>query len=235
MSPRALWIALALSLVVNVFVVGAAAGLIFGRAFASPSGPGPHPNPLMAAAERLDPDASRPAHVMHSEKLTLGFSGRNVLTDITVSLARGSITALIGPTGSGKSTFLRSVGTAQLMMQAGMFVTADAFTANVRSGIFTHFTREEDATLTHGRLDEELTRMSTLVDHILERTVCSSVLYLDLEIAIPEIVAPAHQIEGEHNETTRARAGGNVGQQLPPNGGGEVLDATDGIDTVEGR
>ena len=46
------------------------------------------------------------------------------------------------------------------MMQAGMFVTADAFTANVRSGIFTHFTREEDATLTHGKLDEELTRMN---------------------------------------------------------------------------
>ena len=46
---------------------------------------------------------------MHSENLTLGFSGRNVLTDITVALPRGSITALIGPTGSGKSTFLRTL------------------------------------------------------------------------------------------------------------------------------
>jgi len=55
MSPRALWIALALSLVVNVFVVGAAAGLFFGRTFAPHPGPGPRPNPLMAAAERLDP------------------------------------------------------------------------------------------------------------------------------------------------------------------------------------
>ncbi|HEY3889730.1 MAG TPA: periplasmic heavy metal sensor [Caulobacteraceae bacterium] len=53
MSSRALWIALALSLVVNVFVIGAGAGLFFGRTFAPH--PGPRPNPLMAAAERLDP------------------------------------------------------------------------------------------------------------------------------------------------------------------------------------
>ena len=55
MSPRALWIALVLSLVVNVFVIGAGAGLIFGRAFGPPPNAGPRPNPLMAAAERLDP------------------------------------------------------------------------------------------------------------------------------------------------------------------------------------
>ena len=55
MSPRALWIALVLSLVVNVFVIGAGAGLIFGRAFGPPPNTGPRPNPLMAAAERLDP------------------------------------------------------------------------------------------------------------------------------------------------------------------------------------
>ncbi|HEY5009265.1 MAG TPA: periplasmic heavy metal sensor [Caulobacteraceae bacterium] len=55
MSPRALWIALALSLVVNVFVLGAGAGLFFGRTFAPHPGPGSRPNPLMAAAERLDP------------------------------------------------------------------------------------------------------------------------------------------------------------------------------------
>jgi phosphate transport system ATP-binding protein len=46
---------------------------------------------------------------MHSKSLTLGFSGRTVLSDINVALPRGSITALIGPTGSGKSTFLRTL------------------------------------------------------------------------------------------------------------------------------
>ncbi|MGD0748900.1 MAG: phosphate ABC transporter ATP-binding protein [Acidimicrobiales bacterium] len=46
---------------------------------------------------------------MQSIDLNLGFSGRTVLADINVSLKRGSITALIGPTGSGKSTFLRTL------------------------------------------------------------------------------------------------------------------------------
>ncbi len=46
---------------------------------------------------------------MEAVNLTLGFSGRTVLSDIDVSMRRGSITALIGPTGSGKSTFLRTL------------------------------------------------------------------------------------------------------------------------------
>jgi phosphate transport system ATP-binding protein len=61
------------------------------------------------AIKSLDPDAARPADVMHTHGLTLGFSGRTVLADINVALKRGSITALIGPTGSGKSTFLRTL------------------------------------------------------------------------------------------------------------------------------
>jgi len=61
------------------------------------------------ALKALDPDAARPESVMESMKLTLGFSGRVVLADINVKLKRGTITALIGPTGSGKSTFLRTL------------------------------------------------------------------------------------------------------------------------------
>ena len=61
------------------------------------------------ALQSLDPDAERPESVMEAVKLDLGFSGRTVLADVNVSLKRGSITALIGPTGSGKSTFLRTL------------------------------------------------------------------------------------------------------------------------------
>ena len=46
---------------------------------------------------------------MQSIDLKLGFSGRVVLSNLNVQLKRGSITALIGPTGSGKSTFLRTL------------------------------------------------------------------------------------------------------------------------------
>ncbi len=61
------------------------------------------------ALKSLDPDAARPECVMESINLNLGFSGRIVLGDVNVELRRGTITALIGPTGSGKSTFLRTL------------------------------------------------------------------------------------------------------------------------------
>jgi hypothetical protein len=73
---------------------------------------------------------------------------------------------ITGANSGGKSTFLRSVGVAQLMMQCGLFVTARAYRANVTRVIFTHFLREEDASMTSGRLDEELRRMSAIVARI---------------------------------------------------------------------
>jgi hypothetical protein len=77
-----------------------------------------------------------------------------------------SLIIITGANSGGKSTFLRSVGVAQLMMQCGMFVTADNYGASVCAGLFTHFIREEDSTMTSGRLDEELRRMSLIADQI---------------------------------------------------------------------
>jgi len=71
-----------------------------------------------------------------------------------------------GANQGGKSTFLRSVGVAQLMMQAGMFVAATRMHANVCDGVFTHYKREEDTTMQSGKLDEELARMSAIADQI---------------------------------------------------------------------
>jgi DNA mismatch repair ATPase MutS len=69
-----------------------------------------------------------------------------------------------GANRGGKSTFLRSLGQAQLMMQCGMFVAAASYGASTCDGLFTHFKREEDSTMRSGRLDEELARMSEIVD-----------------------------------------------------------------------
>ena len=77
-----------------------------------------------------------------------------------------SLIVVTGANEGGKSTFLRSIGTAQMMMQAGMFVTSQSLRANVTSGVFTHFKRQEDATMTHGKFDEELARMSAIADFI---------------------------------------------------------------------
>ena len=74
---------------------------------------------------------------------------------------------ITGANQGGKSTFLRSMGLAQLMMQAGMFVGAASFKANVCAGVFTHYKREEDETMESGKLDEELRRMSAIARQLI--------------------------------------------------------------------
>lgn len=73
---------------------------------------------------------------------------------------------ITGANQGGKSTFLRGIGLAQLMMQCGMFVPAEAFCANLCPRLFTHYKRQEDATMQSGKFDEELSRMSEIVDRL---------------------------------------------------------------------
>jgi phosphate transport system ATP-binding protein len=61
------------------------------------------------ALKALDPGRERPASVIVSEDLTLSFGPKTILSDVNMAFTRGTITALIGPTGSGKSTFLRTI------------------------------------------------------------------------------------------------------------------------------
>lgn len=77
-----------------------------------------------------------------------------------------NLTLITGANQGGKSTFLRSIGLAQMMMQSGMFVPAIEFQANISDGIFTHYRRKEDPTMKSGKLDEELERMNTIVESI---------------------------------------------------------------------
>jgi len=77
-----------------------------------------------------------------------------------------SLVMITGANQGGKSTFLRSVGLAQLMTQCGMFVGAQSLRVNVCEGVFTHYKREEDETMESGKLDEELARMSAIASHV---------------------------------------------------------------------
>lgn len=94
--------------------------------------------------------------------LTLRLEGRAVGNDVTADGKQ--LVMITGANQGGKSTFLRSVGLAQLMMQCGMFVGAAQLSANVSTAIFTHYKREEDTAMQSGKLDEELGRMSRIVD-----------------------------------------------------------------------
>jgi DNA mismatch repair ATPase MutS len=96
--------------------------------------------------------------------LALSLKQRVVGNDVTAY--DKELVIITGANEGGKSTFLRSVGLSQLMMQSGMFAPAESFSSNVCDGLFTHYKREEDVTMKSGKLDEELSRMSDIVDNI---------------------------------------------------------------------
>jgi len=82
-----------------------------------------------------------------------------------------SLVMITGANQGGKSTLLRGLGLAQLMLQSGMFVGAQAFRADLCTGVFTHYKREEDTTMEGGKLDEELRRMSEIADQITPNSI----------------------------------------------------------------
>jgi hypothetical protein len=93
---------------------------------------------------------------------------------------------ITGANRGGKSTFLRSVGLAQLMTQCGSFVTADALVISLHSGLFTHYKREEDRNMRSGKFDEELVRMNAIADDIHQSAV----------VLFNESFAATHEREG---------------------------------------
>jgi DNA mismatch repair ATPase MutS len=101
---------------------------------------------------------------LYDASLSLSMKQRVVSNDLDAD--RSDIILITGANTGGKSTFLRGMGLAQLMMQAGMFVPAARFSTEVCDGLFTHYRREEDATMASGKLDEELSRMSEIVGSI---------------------------------------------------------------------
>jgi MutS domain V len=118
-------------------------------------------SPALTTAER----ASLSARGLYDASLALSLDHASAVGN-DVDADGKQLIMITGANQGGKSTLLRGVGQAQLMMQAGMFVAAESFTASVSTGIFTHFKREEDATMEKGKLDEELDRMSGIVGQI---------------------------------------------------------------------
>ena len=121
-----------------------------------------------------DPDSPVPAGAGHARMSARGVYDASLALSLADGPAAGNdldadgkqLIMITGANQGGKSTFLRSAGQAFLMMQAGMFVPANSFAASAGTGIFTHFKREEDATMEMGKLDEELDRMSVIAGQI---------------------------------------------------------------------
>ena len=101
--------------------------------------------------------------------LSLRMYERAVGNDVDADGKR--LVVITGANQGGKTTFLRSVGAAQLMMQCGMFVPARSFRASVCKTLFTHWRREEDSTMKSGKFDEEMSRMSRIADSLSSRSL----------------------------------------------------------------
>ncbi|NLO48249.1 MAG: hypothetical protein GX111_08035 [Clostridiales bacterium] len=99
--------------------------------------------------------------------LSLGFINKTRPVGNSLCLDDRSPILVTGANQGGKSTFLRSVGIAQLMMQSGLFVAAAKFSANCCDRIFTHFCRmDSDRPVNgadRGKLDAELMLMKKMI------------------------------------------------------------------------
>jgi len=146
------------------------------------------PDPLPSGSQQFKCDE------LYDVCLSLKLNERVVGND--VNRDGKPLVVITGANRGGKSTFLRSVGLAFLMMQCGMFVPAQSFCASLCNGIFTHFKREEDPTMKSGKLDEELGRMSTVVDAIVPGSV----------VLLNESFASTNEREGAQIATEIVRA-----------------------------
>lgn len=60
---------------------------------------------------------------MHTEQLCLAYGDRSIVENLSVEIARGNVTAIVGPNGCGKSTLLRSL--ARLLKPASGNIVLD--------------------------------------------------------------------------------------------------------------
>jgi len=110
------------------------------------------------------PVGSRDAEFEQLYELSLALWTQRKPVGNSLRIKNNRMTIVTGANQGGKSTFLRSYGIAQILMQCGMPVPASKFAAPIYPQVFTHFTRSEDEKLSNGRLSEELNRMSNMID-----------------------------------------------------------------------
>jgi hypothetical protein len=78
---------------------------------------------------------------------------------------------ITGVNQGGKTTFLRSFGTAQLLAQSGYFTPASQYICNIYQSIFTHFPEDEDSGLKHGLLEQELLKLHDIINRIAPKSL----------------------------------------------------------------
>ncbi|MBO6158342.1 MAG: hypothetical protein J6P72_03645 [Firmicutes bacterium] len=108
-----------------------------------------YPTPLPAS------EKSFRAIELYNPILAVFKKAKTVPNDITFQPG-GELFILTGINQGGKTTFLRSVGTAQALFQLGWPIPCKEASISPVSGIVTVFSHEENTNLQHGKLGQEL-------------------------------------------------------------------------------
>ncbi len=114
------------------------------------------------------PDKNLSFSGLYDLSLSIILNDKIITNDLNSS---GNLYIITGVNRGGKSTFLRSLGEAFLMMQSGLFVSANSFNSGINKNIYTHFKREEDNQMNIGKFDEELKRINDIIEHITENSI----------------------------------------------------------------
>lgn len=110
-------------------------------------------------------------HFQELKEVVMGLAQHMNPVGNTSEIDGKSLLLVTGANQGGKSTFLRSIGIAQIMMQCGLPVAAESYESGIYPSFFTHFTRREDSAMNSGRLDEELRRMDQIVNRLEENSL----------------------------------------------------------------
>jgi len=149
---------------------------------------------LPAAYPRLSKGALKFSG-MHCLSLSISAGSRPVPYDLDVKAEGGFAVVVTGANRGGKTTFLKAVGQSLVLARAGLFVPADEFALPSTGTVYTHFPRREDRTLSYGKFEEEVKRLSAIVeglrrgDYVLMDETFSSTNQVEASVVAEEVVA----------------------------------------------
>ena len=97
--------------------------------------------------------------------------GSIVTNEVHFDERRGRVWVLTGPNRGGKTTFTRSVGLAQVLFQAGLYVPARSARLSPVDAVYTHFPDREENRPGLGRLDLEAERLAAIFHRATPRSL----------------------------------------------------------------
>ncbi|MBQ2725567.1 MAG: hypothetical protein IJF78_07675 [Clostridia bacterium] len=101
--------------------------------------------------------------------LTESMSVLSVVPNDVTCIGEGSGTLVTGKNNSGKTVYLRSVGTAVLLAQCGLPIPAQSAVISVRQGVYTTFAKAEGELVplsSAGRFEEEVAQLASILSRV---------------------------------------------------------------------